>query len=73
MNEQQKKTVQAVAGQDFIRGVWAELKRVTWPTRDEWIAATLMTIGLVVSIGVFTFALDQLFGWLFGLIHPAAG
>jgi preprotein translocase SecE subunit len=70
---EQKKTAQRVAGPDFVRGVIAELRRVTWPTREEWISATILTIGLVVGIGVFTFALDQFFGWLFSLIHPAIG
>ncbi|HKU82130.1 MAG TPA: preprotein translocase subunit SecE [Candidatus Tumulicola sp.] len=72
MNEQ-KKAVQRIAGQDFVRGVIAELRRVTWPTRDEWISATLLTIALVVGIGLFTFALDQLFALLFSAIHPTTG
>ncbi|MBV8153901.1 MAG: preprotein translocase subunit SecE [Candidatus Eremiobacteraeota bacterium] len=72
MNEQ-KKTAQAMGGGDFVRGVIAELRRVTWPTRDEWVSATIMTIGLVLVIGVFTYVLDQFFGWLLTLIHPATG
>ena len=72
MNEQ-KKTAQRVMGQDFIRGVIAELRRVTWPTREEWISATILTILLVVGIGLFTYVLDQLFGWLFSFIHPSVG
>jgi preprotein translocase subunit SecE len=70
---EQKKTAQAMAGGDFIRGVIAELRRVTWPTREEWVSATVLTITLVVGIGLFTFLLDQLFAWLFNLIHPVAG
>ena len=73
VNEQQKRTAQQIAGSDFIRGVIAELRRVTWPTRDEWISATILTIVLVVVIGLFTFVLDQLFGWLFNVIHPITG
>ena len=73
MNEQQKRTASALAGQDFIRGVIAELRRVTWPTREEWISATILTVALVVGIGLFTFVLDQFFGWLLGWIHPASG
>lgn len=69
MNEQ-KKAVARVVGQDFVRGVIAELRRVTWPTREEWVSATILTIVLVVGIGLFTFVLDQFFGWLFTLIHP---
>ena len=58
---------------DFVRGVFTELKRVTWPSREEWMSATLLTIILVVAIGMFTFGADQLFGWLFGFIHPVPG
>jgi preprotein translocase SecE subunit len=58
------------AGGDFARGVITELRRVTWPTRDEWVSATVLTIALVVGIGLFTWALDQLFAWLFSMIHP---
>ena len=70
MVNEQKKAAQRVVGQDFIRGVIAELRRVTWPTREEWVSATILTIALVVGIGLFTFVLDQLFGWVFTLIHP---
>jgi preprotein translocase subunit SecE len=73
VNEQQKRTAQSMAGGDFIRGVIMELRRVTWPTRDEWISATILTIVLVVVIGLFVFVVDQLFGWLFSLIHPVVG
>ena len=58
------------SAQDFVRGVWLELKRVTWPTREEWVSATVLTIVLVVAIGLFTFGADQLFGWLFSWVHP---
>jgi len=73
VNEQQKRTAQQIAGSDFIRGVIAELRRVTWPTREEWVSATVLTVVLVVVIGLFTFILDQLFGWLFTVIHPVTG
>ncbi len=59
----------ALGGSDFVRGVVTELRRVTWPTRDEWVSATILTIGLVVVIGLFTWLIDQGFGWLFDQIH----
>jgi len=40
-----------------------------WPTRPEWVSATVLTIGLVVVIGFYTYIADQIFGYLFGLIH----
>jgi preprotein translocase SecE subunit len=69
----QRKAATSAAGQDFVRGVIAEMRRVTWPTRDEWVSATVLTIGLVVGVGLFTFVLDQLFGALFNWIHPTIG
>jgi len=51
--------------QDFVRGVVTEMRRVTWPSRDEWVGATLLTIALVVGVGLFTAGCDWLFGVLF--------
>ena len=56
--------------QEFVRGVVLEMRRVTWPSREEWISATILTILLVVSIGLFTFTVDWLFTQIFQLIHP---
>ncbi|GAC1475773.1 MAG: hypothetical protein NVS2B8_19610 [Vulcanimicrobiaceae bacterium] len=53
----------------FIRDLIAEMRRVTWPTRPEWVSATVLTIGLVVVIGFYTYVADQIFGFLFGLVH----
>jgi preprotein translocase SecE subunit len=69
----QRKAASRIAGQDFVRGVITEMRRVTWPTREEWISATVLTIALVVGVGLFTFALDQLFNALFTWIHPTIG
>ena len=59
--------------QEFVRGVVLEMRRVTWPSREEWISATILTIVLVVSIGLFTYLVDQAFGWIFSQIHPGVG
>ena len=72
VNEQKKSAVanrQQQAGGDFVRGVFTELRRVTWPTRNEWVSATVLTLLLVVGIGLYTYVLDQFFGWLFGWLH----
>jgi len=54
--------------QAFVTGVISEMKRVTWPSREEWVTATLLTIGLVIIVGLYTAAADHLFGWLVGLV-----
>jgi preprotein translocase subunit SecE len=61
---------QQQAGGDFVRGVFTELRRVTWPTRNEWVSATILTLGLVIGVGVITWGLDSFFSWLFTLLRP---
>lgn len=41
-----------------------ELKRVTWPSRQETIKHTLAVIGISAAIAVFLGALDVLFQYL---------
>jgi preprotein translocase subunit SecE len=52
----------------FFQDLVSEMRRVTWPTRPEWVSATVLTIGLVVVIGLYTYLADELFGFLFGLV-----
>ena len=60
------------ATQDFFRGVIQEMRRVTWPTRDEWVAATILTVVLVVGVGIFTYVVDVVFGWIFSFLTGGA-
>ncbi len=53
----------------FIRDLISEMRRVTWPSRQEWVSATILTIALVVVVGLYTYLADRLFGLIFGLIH----
>ena len=53
----------------FVRELISEMKRVTWPTRPEWVSATVLTIVLVVGIGLYTYIADVVFRTLFGLVH----
>jgi preprotein translocase SecE subunit len=48
----------------YLISIRDEMKRVTWPTREEWVTATVLTIGLVVVVGLFTAGCDHLFGWI---------
>ena len=54
--------------QAFVAGVIAEMRRVTWPSREEWIGATILTVALVVGVGVFTWAADLAFGWIISFL-----
>jgi preprotein translocase subunit SecE len=67
-----RRTANAQATQEFFRGIVQEMRRVTWPSRDEWVAATILTILLVVGVGFFTYAVDLLLGWIFSLLTGQA-
>ena len=44
----------------FFREVVAELKKVTWPTREETIKLTVVVIAISVLVGLFIGGLDAL-------------
>ncbi len=65
----QQRQASAMRTQEFVQGIVSEMKRVTWPTRDEWVSATILTIVLVVAVGFYTFGVDWIFEKLFGLLR----
>jgi len=54
---------------EYLQGLASEMRRVTWPTRQEWVSATVLTIALVLVVGFFTAGCDWLFAQLFVLLH----
>lgn len=48
----------------FLKEVKVELKKVTWPTREETIKHTLIVIGISFAVAIFLGGLDFLFGFL---------
>ena len=46
----------------------SELRRVTWPTRQETFRLSLMVIGVATTVGVFLGAVDFAFSRMFGVI-----
>jgi preprotein translocase SecE subunit len=38
----------------FFRSIISEMKRVTWPSRDEWVSATAVVVGLVIVVALWT-------------------
>ena len=49
---------------DFLAGVREEMRKVTWPTRDELIKATRMIVVLSIILGVVIGIMD----WVLQLI-----
>ena len=54
----------------FLKEVRTELRRVAWPTRAEVAQYSVIVLVVLLILGGFVFALDQVFGqlvfWIFG-------
>ena len=48
---------------NFIKEAKAELKKVTWPSREEVMATTVVVIFSIVFFGFYLFFMDVVFGW----------
>jgi len=63
--------------QKYLKSVQAETKRVSWPTRDQLKAYTLVVLGTLLVVTLFLFICDLLFthvfGWLINMMHPSLG
>jgi preprotein translocase subunit SecE len=58
-------------GPVFLKEVWTELKKVTWPTRKELTSYTLVVIVTVVLIAIFFAIIDLGISQLLGLLFKA--
>ncbi|WP_374313608.1 preprotein translocase subunit SecE [Microbacterium sp.] len=58
----------------FIRQVFAELRKVVTPTRQELLKYTAVVLGFVVIMMAIVYGLDLLFVWITTLVFgvPAA-
>lgn len=45
----------------WISDIWSELRKVTWPTRDETAYLTMVVIVVAVAVGIVLGAIDVLF------------
>jgi preprotein translocase subunit SecE len=48
----------------FYRQVVAELRKVIWPTRNELVTYTTVSLVFVIIVLAIVFGLDNLFNWL---------
>ena len=61
-----KRIGKAIAG--FFKGIVAEIKKVTWPTKKQAIRNTVVVLVFLVVIGLFVFLLDLLFQGVLGKV-----
>ena len=54
----------------YLDEVWSELKKVSWPTRDQVRNLTVLVFAISVVVGLYITALDTVFLTLIGLLGP---
>ena len=52
---------------NYLKGVRAEVARVSWPTRNEVISLTALILFLVVIVTVYIWGVDGIIGTLLRL------
>jgi preprotein translocase subunit SecE len=52
----------------FVKEVWVELNKVTWPTFDELKSSTAIVIVVVFILAVFTGVVDQILNWMIKMV-----
>ena len=48
----------------FVEDILSELRKVTWPTRQETVNLTMVVIVVAVAVGLILGGVDILFNWL---------
>jgi len=48
----------------FLKDVRAELRKVTWPSRNEVYSTTIVVILATVFFGFYLFFMDIIFSWV---------
>lgn len=57
----------------YLGEVRTELRKTTWPTRQELISQTQVVLGVLFVLGAFIAAWDTVLGYVFQLIMRAMG
>lgn len=53
---------------EFLKSVWFELKKVTWPTKPDLMQHTSVVLGIVVIMTLVVWIMDMGIGGLLSLI-----
>lgn len=52
----------------YFKDTKSELKKVTWPTKEQLKHNTFVIISFIIMVGIFLFVFDIAFSWLFSLV-----
>ena len=55
----------------FIDKSWSELKKVSWPTRDQVRTLTVLVFAVTAAVGLFIAACDFVFVQVLHVLAPA--
>ena len=56
----------------YFDEVWSELRKVSWPTRDQVRNLTVLVFAISFVVGLYITVLDQIFQGLLGILTPRA-
>ena len=56
----------------YVTDSRVELKKVTWPTKQETTQTTLGVIFVVIVVGILLWLFDMLLGWAIGTLYGVA-
>ncbi len=56
----------------YFDEVWSELKKVSWPTRDQVRNLTVLVFAISFVVGVYITVLDAIFQGLLGIVANLA-
>ncbi len=61
-----KSTVQGTVAWEFMKSARLEIRKITWPTRDETIRTAGIVLLLIVLVALLLWGVDALFAFLVG-------
>lgn len=56
----------------YFDEVWSELKKVSWPTREQVRTLTVLVFAISFVVGLYITVLDQIFKGLLGLVSSTS-
>jgi len=57
----------------FLREVRAELRKVTWPSKNEVYSTTIVVIIATVFFGFYLYFMDLIFSWVLNQVRGLFG
>ena len=58
---------------NFLKDVRSELKKVTWPSKNEVTSTTIVVIAATIFFGFYLFFMDVIFSWVITQIKSLFG